>query len=296
MSKDLKEQLRDIVRSTELFHYIQAVREVNPPGAWIVGGALRNSVWKRLHGEHCTLEVNDIDVPYFSASLPMEANQRFVDELERVYPTGKWECDNQAWVHLYEPRTDYWQPHAPYHSLEESMVDFWFSVNTIGIRLTADDQIEILPRHWWISSIARFASFPFIKTIPIRGLKRKLPRLLQGARMFELSGNSSIRAFQLGYCIEKFRESCLCDILDPSFFQMTIGCDISQIVSRFHEKSLDNEEERYSPRNPSTWDREVENPWVDPADPLRKKVRRLDLPGSNPRLNQCISDLQAEDL
>lgn len=143
MDNDLVEKLEEIVRNTDLIKYLEAIRKVNIPGAWLVGGALRNTLWKQMFPES-TLQVNDIDVPYFSKLLPREMNQKFVDDLEKVYPTGKWECDNQAWVHTYEPRTDYWMPHAPYNSMEESMVDFWFSVNTIGVRLNNNDEIEIL--------------------------------------------------------------------------------------------------------------------------------------------------------
>lgn len=136
-------RLKSIVEETELMNYLRAIKNVGIPDAWLAAGVIRNTVWKKMYPT-CDLEVNDIDVPYFSKSFPMEMNKHFVDELEKVCPTGKWECDNQAWVHLYEPRTDYWMPHAPYHSLEESMVDFWFSVNKIGLRLNERDEIEIL--------------------------------------------------------------------------------------------------------------------------------------------------------
>ncbi len=140
---DNEQKLKKIVNETELINYLKAIKKAKIPGAWLSGGAIRNTVWKKLFPES-TLEVNDVDVPYFSAELPKEKNQYFVDMLEEIYPTGKWECDNEAWVHTYEPRSDYWMPHAPYHSLEESIIDFWFSVNTIMLRLNDADEIEIL--------------------------------------------------------------------------------------------------------------------------------------------------------
>lgn len=143
MNTDLEKRFEKIIKETELFNYLMAVRKAGIPGSWLVGGAIRNTVWKILFS-NCSLEVNDIDVPYFTKELPVEMNQFFVNKLEKIYPTGKWECDNQAWVHLYEPRINYWMPHAPYSSLEDAMIDFWFSVNTIGIRLNNKDEIEIL--------------------------------------------------------------------------------------------------------------------------------------------------------
>ena len=138
-----KDKLQSIIEKTELLNYVKAIKKANIPNAWLVGGAIRNTVWKEMY-PNCTLEVNDIDVPYFSKKISREMNAEFVKKLEDIYPTGKWECDNQAWIHTYTPRTDYWIPHAPYNSIEESMVDFWFSVNTIGLRLNDKDEIEIL--------------------------------------------------------------------------------------------------------------------------------------------------------
>ncbi len=143
MTSNLAQRLEEIVRNTELFTYLKAVRQAEIPNAWLNAGAVRNTVWKQMFPK-CSLVVNDIDVIYFIADLPIEMNQVFVNRLEQLCPTGKWECDNQAWVHTYGPKEDYWMPHAPYHSLEESMRDWWFSVNTIGLRLNERDEIEIL--------------------------------------------------------------------------------------------------------------------------------------------------------
>lgn len=137
-----QKKLEEIVRNTELINYLSAIRKAEIPDAWLVGGALRNTVWKELYPD-CDLRINDIDVPYFSSDLPIEANRKFQEKLESILPTEKWECDNQAWVHLYDDK-DWHMPHAPYDSLEESMQDFWYSVNTIGVKLDKDNEIKIL--------------------------------------------------------------------------------------------------------------------------------------------------------
>ena len=166
-----------LYKKTELSNYLKAIKKAGIPNAWLVGGVIRNTVWKELY-PNCTLEVNDIDVPYFSTELPREINQEFVRRLEDIYPTGKWECDNQAWVHTYEPRSDYWMPHAPYSSLEESMVDFWFSVNTIGLHLNEHDEIEILNPEYLndlFNGILRI--LPFQKNNPYVWFEEKIRKI-----------------------------------------------------------------------------------------------------------------------
>lgn len=178
MENELAGKLKTIVQGTELIQYLKAIKKVNIPNAWLLGGALRNTVWKELFGDGCLLEVNDIDVPYFSKELSVEMNQFFVNELEKQYLTGKWECDNQAWVHLYEPRTDYWMPHAPYNSLEESITDFWFSVNTVGVRLDEKGEIEILHAEALedlFGGILRV--LPFQKSNPYSWFEKKIEKI-----------------------------------------------------------------------------------------------------------------------
>lgn len=139
-----EERLKKIIRETEIIEYLKAIQKAEIPEAWLAAGALRNIVWNYLY-PGSTLTIKDIDVPYFSEDLQMNMNQTFEEKLKRIYPKGKWECDNQAHVNSETyPEFKNYLPNSPYHSIEESMKDFWFSVNTIGVRLNKNGEIEIL--------------------------------------------------------------------------------------------------------------------------------------------------------
>ena len=138
------EKLRDIIEQTDLRFFLDALSQVDIPGSYIVGGAVRNTVWKYMFPDS-TLKVNDIDVPYFSLDLPPSADDKFDRALEVLYPDYPWECANQANVHEYDRVDDPWvMPNAPYSSLEDSMLDFWFSVNRIGVRYDDSGELQVL--------------------------------------------------------------------------------------------------------------------------------------------------------
>lgn len=139
------QRLESIVYKTELISWLEVIKNVEVPGGYIVGGALRNTVWKYMFPDS-ELEVNDVDIPYYSPDLPPEADREFDQRLKSIYPTARWQCANQALVHLKRRRDEeQWvMTNAPYSSLEHSMVDFWFSVNRIGIRLDGKGKLEVL--------------------------------------------------------------------------------------------------------------------------------------------------------
>jgi hypothetical protein len=137
-----EDKLIEIIYGTDLIEYLKAIQKANLPKAWLVAGAVRNTVWKYLFPES-SLRVNDIDVIHYSPELPVEMSKVFVERLTKVYPSVQWDCANQ--YHIYDQKKDkYHMPNGPYKSIEHSMLDFWFTVNTIGIRLNKENNIEIL--------------------------------------------------------------------------------------------------------------------------------------------------------
>ena len=136
-------RLKEIIYDTELIEYLRAIQKANlPEKTWLVAGAIRNTVWKYLFPESSLL-VNDLDIIHYSPELPIEMNNKFVDKLTKIYPTAKWDCANQ--FHIYDQKKHkYHMPNGPYKSIEHSMLDFWFTVNTIGLRLNNENEIEIL--------------------------------------------------------------------------------------------------------------------------------------------------------
>ena len=143
MNSDLELRFRKIIMNTDLIKYLRVMKETGiPENSWLVAGAIRNTVWKYLFPDS-ELEVNDIDIIHYSPDLPIAMNDVFIERLVKNYPQGKWDCANQ--FHIYSQKSHkYNMPNGPYLSIEHSMKDFWFTVNTIAIRLSQDDKIEIM--------------------------------------------------------------------------------------------------------------------------------------------------------
>lgn len=143
MHKNYVAKFKDIIYTTDLIKYLRAMKQADiPKDSWLLAGAVRNTVWKYLFPD-CSLEVNDVDIIHYSPNLKSDDSQIFVDRLSKIYPQVKWDCANQFYI--YDQKKDkYHMPNGPYSSIEDSMKDFWFTVNTIAIRLNENNEIEIM--------------------------------------------------------------------------------------------------------------------------------------------------------
>jgi hypothetical protein len=98
-------RLEEIVRSTDwLIRALITAREVDAP-EWMIGaGAVRTSVWDRLHGYQSRSELDDIDLAFFEpADLSEEREDQMRTLLETKLPDECWHAKNQAAVHLWYP-------------------------------------------------------------------------------------------------------------------------------------------------------------------------------------------------
>jgi len=144
MGPNLEEKFKEIILNTDLIKYLKITKEADiPENSWLLAGAVRNTVWKYLYPDS-RLEVNDVDIIYFDSETPIEMNEIFKARLTEISPDIKWDVANQ--FHIYEQKKDtaYHMPNGPYTSIEHSIIDFWFTVNTIAIRLNEKDEIEIM--------------------------------------------------------------------------------------------------------------------------------------------------------
>ena len=144
MSKDYKHQLIGIMKSEVwLMDVLKDVRKLGLPDWYVAAGAIRNTVWNKLHKFPGNSNLPDVDVVYFDSS-DMEGKRE--KELERtltgINPSLKWEVVNQARSHLFHHgREELSQP--PMKSSCES-ISYWSETPTcIGARLEQDDSITI---------------------------------------------------------------------------------------------------------------------------------------------------------
>jgi len=114
--------------------------EVGLPDAWLVAGAIAQTVWNLAFGKPAESGIKDVDLVYFDAhdlSPQTEAaHERRLRNLFRHLPV-KLDVKNEARVHLwYAARFGY--PIAPYSSTEDAIATFPTTATAVGVRRRAD--------------------------------------------------------------------------------------------------------------------------------------------------------------
>ena len=113
--------------------------EVGLPDAWLVAGAIAQTVWNLAFGKPAESGIKDVDLVYFDAhdlSPQTEAaHERRLRDLFRHLPI-RLDVKNEARVHLwYAARFGY--PIAPYSSTEEAIASFPTTASAVGVRRRA---------------------------------------------------------------------------------------------------------------------------------------------------------------
>lgn len=148
----------------------------------LAAGFVRNLVWDRIHGEHFSTPLNDIDLIYFNVSHKnKEADENYEAYLKSIsnYP---WSVKNQARMHIRNMD-------KPYSSTEDAM-SYWVEVETaIGVRLSKNHDLKIVAP-FGLDSL-------FNKTVTINS-KRKKPEdfmaRVNGKKWLELWPNLRLKS------------------------------------------------------------------------------------------------------
>ena len=109
---------------------------VKLPDAWLVAGALAQTVWNRLHGFPAETGIADIDLVYHDATDLSEAAEishaKRIGALFRDLPL-RFDVKNEARVHLwYAEKFGY--PIEPYPSSEAAIASFPTTATAVGLR------------------------------------------------------------------------------------------------------------------------------------------------------------------
>ncbi|MCC7276352.1 MAG: nucleotidyltransferase family protein [Alphaproteobacteria bacterium] len=109
------------------------------PDAWIVAGAVAQSVWNRAAGRPAGHGIKDLDVVYHDPADLSEAAERgcaeHVASLLGDLPTGL-DVKNQARVHLWYERR-FGRPCPPYGSSAAAIATYPTTATAIGVRRRA---------------------------------------------------------------------------------------------------------------------------------------------------------------
>ncbi|MGB0410690.1 MAG: nucleotidyltransferase family protein [Pikeienuella sp.] len=110
--------------------------DINLPDAWLVAGAVAQTVWNARHGLPVAHGMKDVDIVYHDAADLSESG-----EAEQAARIGTMFADlpvrldvkNEARVHLwYEARFGY--PIAPYASARAAIATFPTTATSVGVR------------------------------------------------------------------------------------------------------------------------------------------------------------------
>ena len=141
---DLKLLERTIRSSPVLGPVLDCWNEVRLADAWLVAGAVAQTVWNAKLGYAPDHGIRDVDIVYFDAeNLAAESEQAEEQRIRSLFASLPVPLDvkNEARVHLwYEARFGF--AIAPYRSTEDAIATFPTTATAIGVRLS-DGWFEI---------------------------------------------------------------------------------------------------------------------------------------------------------
>ncbi|WP_208995327.1 nucleotidyltransferase family protein [Roseibium hamelinense] len=124
---------------------LKILRELDLPDAWLVSGAIYQTVWNRLTARSPMNGIKDFDVIYFdSCDLSYEAEDRVIQRVRAALPdlADRLEIKNQARVHFwFEQRFGH-----PYPQLEtslQSLENYASKTHAVAVRLTKMGTLDI---------------------------------------------------------------------------------------------------------------------------------------------------------
>jgi len=139
MKENYEQKFISIIKSEKwLMENLKIARDLDLPSWFIIGGAIRNTVWDFLHGYKKRTPLNDIDLIFFdSVDLTDKREKEAEKILKKLKPDSNWEVVNQARIHLL---------YKGFPQLKSSVDSIRYcseEANCVGIRLERDDAFTI---------------------------------------------------------------------------------------------------------------------------------------------------------
>lgn len=125
-----------VAASPLLAPVLSAWDQVALPDAWLVAGALAQTVWNRLHGFPPRTGIADIDLVYHDAAdLSETAEARHAQRIGALFRDLplRFDVKNEARVHLWYARK-FGHPIEPYPSSEAAIASFPTTATAVGLR------------------------------------------------------------------------------------------------------------------------------------------------------------------
>jgi hypothetical protein len=142
----LERRLVQAVRASPiLMRVLQGVRALDLPDWRMVSGAIYQTVWNDLTGRPPDYGVKDYDAVYFDPDTSYEAEDAYIKRAAAAFDPpldAMVEVRNQARVHLWF-QARFGDAYAPLRSTDESLERYLCPAYAVGVRLRADDAIDV---------------------------------------------------------------------------------------------------------------------------------------------------------
>jgi hypothetical protein len=145
--QELEERLIRMVRSSSiLMALLAAVRSLHLE-SWCIGaGVVRGLVWDHLHGFSQPSRYDDVDVTYYDNTADEKQDEELTRRLLAISPSVRWEVTNQALIHKWFLKA-HGQMVPTLRSLEDGIATWPEYATCVGVKLNADDTIEVIAPH-----------------------------------------------------------------------------------------------------------------------------------------------------
>lgn len=133
MTTDLAATLRT---NPDLATLLDRFAEIALPDAWLVAGAIAQTVWNHRFALPPSHGIGDIDLVYFDPDLSETTEETHATRLRALFPTlSAWlDVKNQARVHQwYEEK--FARPLAPYQTTPAAIATYPTTATSLGVRM-----------------------------------------------------------------------------------------------------------------------------------------------------------------
>ncbi|MBD2436123.1 nucleotidyltransferase family protein [Nostoc sp. FACHB-110] len=129
-------RLQTVLADTSIGTVLPAIAQLNLPNWWLAGGAVRNSVWRALFGETCSLVIKDFDIAFFDLNGDRNQELTAKAQLTDKFPDQLFDVKNQASFARWRPGK------RPYASTEDGVQDWLHTATAVGVRLNPQGEWE----------------------------------------------------------------------------------------------------------------------------------------------------------
>ncbi|MEI2582334.1 nucleotidyltransferase family protein [Scytonema sp. PRP1] len=137
-------RLQILLADSPIGTVLPAIAQMNLPHWWLAGGAVRNTVWRKifgdcaersaLTGDRCQLIIKDFDIAFFDAEGDRSQELAAKTSLSEQFPHYLFDVKNQASFARWR------SGRRTYTSTEDGITDWLHTATAVGVRLDAQGE------------------------------------------------------------------------------------------------------------------------------------------------------------